>query len=602
MAAERRHTAALSRKETQGRMNIKLKKLFTNVRVVILLVALLLAVVAIHPNPDAQGVTIRNVVKNSSASLAGIQNPEPTEPPLSKERVIAINSIPINTVADYFEATENLRPSQVLTVITTDNSYSLTVKAKTRTIVLDELVNTTVEESYQVNRSVNGSYQLVNKTRNKTVEVPKTETEYLGVEDIGLRVAEAPSTNIRKGLDLQGGTRVLLQPDGELSKDDAELLLANMKQRLNVFGLSDIVIRQSSDLSGNQFIVVEIAGANEEEVKNLLAEQGKFEAKIGNNTVFRGGERDITYVCRSADCSGIDPQQGCAPIENGYTCRFRFSIALDPGAAEEQARVTEQLSVITHSDAGELLSRDNQYLNETLDLFLDDQQVDTLNIGADLKGRAVTDIAISGSGVGVSEQEAMFDALANRKRLQTIMITGSLPVKLTIVKTDTLSPILGEEFVKNSLLLGFAAIVAVSVILFLRYRKIQLSGAILFVMIAEIVLLMGVAALIGWNIDLAAIAGIIIALGTGVDHAIVISDELLRGETEYYSNWKKRIKNAFFIIMAAYFTTVVAMFPLYRAGAGLLKGFAIITILGLSFGVFITRPAFAAIIEVLLKE
>jgi preprotein translocase subunit SecD len=188
------------------------------------------------------------------------------------------------------------------------------------------------------------------------------------------------------------------------------------------------------------------------------------------------------------------------------------------------------------------------------------------------------------------------------KRLQTIMITGSLPVKLTVVKTDTLSPLLGEEFVKNSLFLGFAAIVAVSVILFLRYRKIQLSGAILFVMLAEIVLLMGVAALIGWNIDLAAIAGIIIALGTGVDHAIVISDELLRGESQYYSNWKKRIKNAFFIIMAAYFTTVVAMFPLYRAGAGLLKGFAIITILGLSFGVFITRPAFAAIVEILLKE
>jgi len=43
------------------------------------------------------------------------------------------------------------------------------------------------------------------------------------------------------------------------------------------------------------------------------------------------------------------------------------------------------------------------------------------------------------------------------------------------------------------------------------------------------------------------------------------------------------------------------MLPLWFMGAGLLKGFAIVTILGVSIGVFITRPAYAKIIEVLLK-
>ena len=54
--------------------------------------------------------------------------------------------------------------------------------------------------------------------------------------------------------------------------------------------------------------------------------------------------------------------------------------------------------------------------------------------------------------------------------------------------------------------------------------------------------------------------------------------------------------------MAAYSTTVVAMLPLWFAGAGLLKGFAVTTIFGLTFGVFLTRPAFASIIQVLFKE
>ncbi|PIU02485.1 MAG: preprotein translocase subunit SecD, partial [Candidatus Diapherotrites archaeon CG09_land_8_20_14_0_10_32_12] len=169
---------------------------------------------------------------------------------------------------------------------------------------------------------------------------------------------------------------------------------------------------------------------------------------------------------------------------------------------------------------------------------------------------------------------------------------GSLPVKLNIVKTDAISPALGEKFVKNAFFIGFLAIVGVSLIVFLIYRRIEISLSIIITVIAEVILILGVAALIGWNIDIAAIAGIIIAIGSGVDDQIVISDELLRKEQQIFFNWKQRIRNAFFIIMAAYFTTVVAMLPLMRAGAGLLKGFAITTIIGISVGVFITRPAF----------
>ena len=72
--------------------------------------------------------------------------------------------------------------------------------------------------------------------------------------------------------------------------------------------------------------------------------------------------------------------------------------------------------------------------------------------------------------------------------------------------------------------------------------------------------------------------------------------------SEVSPNWKDSVKNAFFIIMASYFTMVMAMLPLLSAGAGLLKGFAITTILGVSIGVFITRPAFAVIAETLLRH
>jgi len=580
---------------------MKTKKIFSNIRVIIMLVFLIMSLVAIfsfdpilHPNQYGKGAAIRNILPDSSASDAGMLNPKPTTPPMSKEKVLELNNEKINTIQDYYSFIEDLKVNQTLQIKTNKDLYKLTVRPLLSITVLNETETKIVPEIVQVNETIDNETVLVNKTINKTITVNKTTSQVIGVEDLGFKVYDAPTTNIRKGLDLQGGTRVLLKPDEKLSSDDMSILLANMNQRLNVYGLSDIVIRTAKDLAGQQYISVEIAGVSEEEVKELLAKQGKFEARIGNNTVFIGGKKDITYVCRSADCSGIDPNRGCSQIQDGWACRFMFSISLSPDAAQRQADFTKDLSVETQGN--------DQYLNESLVLFLDDVQVDTLRISAGLKGRATTEIAISGSGAGSTQQEAVYNSLENMKRLQTILITGSLPVKLNIEKTDALSPLLGKELLKNAIFVGLLSILAVSLVVFIRYKKLQITLPVIFTMLSEVIILLGVSSIIGWNIDLAAIAAIIIAVGTGVDDQIVIVDETLKGEIEHAYSWKQKLKRAFFIIMAAYFTTVVAMLPLWFAGAGILKGFAVITIIGISIGVFITRPAFASIVEILLRE
>ncbi len=529
----------------------KIKRIYKNWRIILLVAVIILAIFAINPNPWQNGVAIRNIAINSSAELAGMKSSQPNTPPMSRERVIEINNALISNLDDYYEQVALLKPNTSAFVKTNKQTYKLN---------LDKL-------------------------------------DSPGMVDLGLNVYDAPTTNLRKGLDLQGGTRVLLQPEKKISKDEMDVLLSNMKERLNVFGLSDIVVREVSDLSGNQYILVEIAGANEEEVKELIAKQGKFEAKIGNETAFRGGS-DIKQVCRTADCSGLDPNEGCGNTPDGnWACRFRFAITLSQESAQIQAALTQNLTIVPGQAAGQ------GYLDKPLDLYLDNQLVDSLQISEGLKGKAATDIEISGSGAGATEQEAQYDALQNMKRLQTILITGSLPVKLNIAKTDSLSPVLGEEFLKSAMLMGLVAILAVILVLLIAYRKFWLAIPIAIAMIAEVVILLGFAAISGWNIDMAAIAGIIVAVGTGVDDQIVITDETLRGEraTTSYS-WKQKLKNAFFIIMAAYFCVVVAMAPLLFAGAGLLKGFALTTIVGVSVGVFITRPAYAAIVEILVRE
>ena len=94
--------------------------------------------------------------------------------------------------------------------------------------------------------------------------------------------------------------------------------------------------------------------------------------------------------------------------------------------------------------------------------------------------------------------------------------------------------------------------------------------------------------------DLPSIAGIIAGVGTGIDSQIIVLDEAKQGES---LSMKEKMKRAFKIVMGAYFTALVALLPLMWAGAGLLKGFAITTIIGISVGVLITRPAFTDVIK-----
>ena len=211
-----------------------------------------------------------------------------------------------------------------------------------------------------------------------------------------------------------------------------------------------------------------------------------------------------------------------------------------------------------------------------------------------LKGFVTTQISISGSGSGINQNQAYESAINEMNRLQTVLITGSLPYKLEIVKLDTLSPLLGEQFIYLLLLAGSASIFGVSVIIFVRYRKIKESLAVLLTSFSEIIIILGIAAMIGWNLDLPSIAGILATIGTGVDQQIVILDEARRIKQ---SSLRERMKRAIFIVMSAYATALVSLLPLYWAGAGLFKGFAITTILGITAGVLITRPAFTEMIR-----
>jgi len=434
-----------------------------------------------------------------------------------------------------------------------------------------------------------------NETRKLIIETSGLEIIDLFTKDIikDVSVEAIPPTKIKMGLDLRGGARAFVRADVPLTDKELDDLIAVSEQRLNVYGLSDVKFFKVMTSSGDKLMGIEIAGSSPDDLEELIAKQGKFEAKIGNETVFVGGHKDITHVGRTGQDALITE---CNKGQNGMEyCNFRFVISLSEAAAERHANITSKLQI------------NGTYLSKQLDFYIDGIKTSSLNIGSDLKGSVATQIQISGSGSGATRDEAIKNAKMEMKKLQTILITGSLPYKLEIVKIDKISPNLGEQFIRQILRAGLFAMIAVSLLVFIRYRKIKVSFALVSVSLSEVLIILGVAALIQWNLDLPSIAGIIAAIGTGIDSQLIILDEA-RDKNESLA---QRIKKALFIITTAFATTTVALIPLTgllgfmgigAASAGLLKGFALTTIIGITIGVLISRPAFADIARQLERD
>jgi preprotein translocase subunit SecD len=197
------------------------------------------------------------------------------------------------------------------------------------------------------------------------------------------------------------------------------------------------------------------------------------------------------------------------------------------------------------------------------------------------------------------------EANQETSELKIILQSGALPVATKIAGKSFISPTLGSEFIRQILIAGMAALIAVAALVFIRYRRIFISLPIILISFSEIIIILGVASIIHWTIDLAAMAGIIAAIGTGVDHQIVITDESLMekgGEKRRRKSIKKRVAQAFFIIFTSAFTTIGAMAPLAYLSLGMLRGFAVTTIIGLLIGILITRPAYGSIAKIILKN
>ncbi|VTT85424.1 Protein-export membrane protein SecD (TC 3.A.5.1.1) [Halorubrum sp. DM2] len=373
--------------------------------------------------------------------------------------------------------------------------------------------------------------------------------------------------------------------------------------KINEAGLSGGSVQQVQSITGEYFILVEVPGEGRQDVVDLLEERGTVRIDIayadGNETAVdegvlvqenfdeigtatqsdQGTGSYVPVTVRSTDESGQSPANNFqdAVVERGF-----------PDAYNTRA---DRCEYVNGSLTGER--------NPCLLLVVNDEVVNSFGMDSGL-----ADSMGAGSWAETGRFRLTTGEFSEAQTISLNLRAGALPADLDISGEGTSSSISasqGENFRTYSLVIGILSVFAVAGMVFLRYREPRVALPMIVTALAEVYALLGFAALLGYPLELAVIAGFIAVVGTGVDDLVIIADQVMsEGDVSSRTVFDSRFRQAFWVIGAAAATTIIAMSPLMVLSLGDLSGFAIFTILGVLVGVLVTRPAYGDILRRLL--
>ena len=400
--------------------------------------------------------------------------------------------------------------------------------------------------------------------------IDKTNTEYeirTAISMDGLeKLMSNVGGNIVRGTD---GKPIYREGVRAATRDLTKDILGD---KLNTMGLKDIPVRTV----GDDYILIDFAGMDLTSAQEIASRPGKFAIRIatqGNETkhVLYGDE------IQSVGIAGYNEKdkQWYTP----FTLTDAGALALQKVAIEVGA------------------TRDP--MSHNLIMYLDDNEV----YSAPLSYSAASTLAqypiYSWQASTGSDEESKQKA----KQLQIHLRAGALPVNVEIIGSGQVDASLGSQFKTQAVIAGLISLLAVAGIVYMRYKRAEILLPMVAISSSEVIMILGFAGAVGWQLDLASIAGIIAVIGTGIDHLVIITDEVLyEGKIPPRKIYLSRMTKAFGIIFSAAATTLIAMSPMVVMGFGALKGFAITTIVGVLIGVLIARPAYARIIYSVLER
>ena len=173
------------------------------------------------------------------------------------------------------------------------------------------------------------------------------------------------------------------------------------------------------------------------------------------------------------------------------------------------------------------------------------------------------------------------------KKLSTLLRSGSLPAKLTVVEERVVGASLGQDSIdagKRAALIGLLGVAAFMIFAYGLFGVFAVIGAAL-----HVVLVLAIMTLLGSTMTLPGIAGVVLTIGMAVDANVLIYERIreeLRNKKPTVSAIDAGFQRAYATIIDSQLTTFIAGLLMFLLGSGPIKGFAITLTLGIMTTVF----------------
>ena len=383
------------------------------------------------------------------------------------------------------------------------------------------------------------------------------------------------SKGLTLGLDLQGGTHLVYRADFSALEPgtEAEALsgaIAVIEKRVNVLGVTEPVIQKL----GEDRIAVELAGIREiDKARRLIGQTAllEFGERAEDEEEARWENELGRWKPTTAELNGEEVTLTSVYFkENTYITTDNFGQVIlafewDETGSQLFEKITQRL------------------LDQQLGIFLGDEP---LRGDEGIPIAPVIQSVITDRGIieGLSPGEAT--------ELSKLLNAGRIPVPLTSIYEQTVSPILGSNFIDMSFRAGLIGLILVLVFMMVYYR---LPGALASAALGFYAFsVLAIFKLVPVTLTLAGIGGFVLSIGMAVDANILIfermKEELRLGRT-LGAAIETGFSRAWPAIRDSNITTFIVCGILYWLGSSIIAsapvmGFALTLAIGVAVSMF----------------
>jgi preprotein translocase subunit SecD len=395
----------------------------------------------------------------------------------------------------------------------------------------------------------------------------------------GIKVPDSTSPSgsrtveTKLGLDLSGGLRVEYQAQTVEGKSPSPADMAIIKEiverRVNQTGVSEpVVVTQGSDR-----VVVELPGVTDpDSVRQLVGQTGRLDfVPLGQTQVQEGQVLDLNAF---------------PPLFSGDQVQ---SASL---GQNQQGGLT--VDFVLKGDGAKLFGDYTAaHVGDYFAITLDGSVISAPVIRSSIPNGQVQ---IESGGIGgFPVKEA--------NNLVTILKFGSLPFPIKEVSSEQISATLGEEFLNQSLLAGALGIALVMAFMIIYYRGIGLIAC--FALVYYTLVVVAIFRLVPVTLTLAGIAGFVLSVGMAVDANILIFERMkeeLRLGKPLPSAVEAGFNRAWNSILDSNVSSLITATILYAFGSSVIRGFALVLIIGVLVSMFSAIVVTRSIMRVMVRQ